>query len=691
MNSSGGFHKFFDPGLLLTLLLALFNIVPLASNPGLPNGADTLHHSIRVAEMWRGWEHGLLSPNSAGNSYRGYDPLTFPADASLIYHLLSAIHFALGLGVFDAIRWMLLLSLLACGGGMYLFCKRRCGRLGALIGGLLYVYSPYFMYTLAYARGAYPDLLAFALFPLLLWRIDALRDRPSASNFFWVFLLQLALIHAHNLVALTLTAIAAAWIVIETAIQRFNREASQMNGRSGLLALLALLLGALGAASLWLPVVVDSESLRMAPLANAGLLDHSANFVRLETRLSPAPINDAGAINGLRDLPILGVAQWIAALTGALGAALLYIGGYRTRHPQAFLGAAFFSLLSMALIFFTTPASLSIWESLRALQYLQIPGRLLGPLAACLAIVGCMNGIWLERIGRRYRIGAVALAVALPIVTIFPLLFVPEWRHTDAHTSIGAYYEEALAGRQLGAVIADELGLRDAPAKPAPDLAPAASVVSVLGLMVALWFLRRQQQMTRPYWTTPSLSRSSVVGIALGGGLALLTFAVTFREGIAWLNSPAGEALPAQIQRKYRLDDNLQLLGYDISDERLRPGETLDVNLYWYALTETDADFSSFLRLSSGGQPLAQIGKQHPGGRAVSQWWGPQGYIVDHYSLVLPMDLPAGNYELEAGLYTCARAPADDCGAGYRPTVRDVDGNLIGDSLKLGAIRVDAP
>ena len=501
MNSSGGLHKFFEPGLLLTLLLALFNIVPLASNPGLPNGADTLHHSIRVTEMWRGWEPGLLPPNSAGSS----DSLMFPADASLTHHLLSVIHFALGLGVFDAIRWMLLLSLLACGGGMYLFCKRRCGRLGALIGSLLYVYSPYFMYTLAYARGAYPELLAFALFPLLLWRIDAQRDRPSAANFFWVFLLQLALIHAHNLVALTLTAIAVAWIVLETAIQRFNREASQMDGRSGLLALLALLLGSLGAASLWLPIFVESESLRMATLSDAGLLDHSANFVRLETLLSPAPINDAGAINGLREVPVLGVAQWIAALSGALGAALLYIRGYRTRHPQAFLGAAFFSLLSMALIFFTSPASLGIWESLRALQYLQIPGRLLGPLAAGLAIVGSMNGIWLERIGGRYRIGAVALAVALPIVTIFPLLFVPEWRHTDADTSIGAYYEEALARRQLGAVVTDDFLPRDVRTTPARNVASVASAISVFGLILALWFLRKQQQMTRPYWTTPSL------------------------------------------------------------------------------------------------------------------------------------------------------------------------------------------
>lgn len=691
MTSSGGLHKFFDPGLMLTLLLACFNIVPLESNPGLPNGADTLYHSFRVAEMWRSWEHGVLAPSSAEVFYFGNDSLFFPVDVKLTYFLIGAIHLVLGLGAFDAIRWLLLLSLLTCSGGMYLFCKRRSGRLGALMAGLLYVYSPHLMYTAAYARGAYPELLAFALFPIFLWRIDALRDRTSAANFLWVFLLQLALIHAHSPSALTLTAIAVAWIVFETAIQRFNREASQMKARNGLLALLVMLIGILGAAGSWLPIQLESESLGFETVSDARLIDYSAAFVRLETLLSPAPINDAGAINGLRELPILGAAQWIAALTGAFGAALLYIRGYRTRHPQAFLGAAYFSLLSLALIFLSTPASLGIWESLHPLRFLPFTWRLLGPLAVCLAIVGSVNGIWLERMAMRYRIGAAALAVALPIVTIVPLLFVPEWRHSDADSSIDAYHEQASLGRQIGAAFTDEFRPRDVSTTPAGNVSSVASAVSVFGLVLALWFLRKREQTMRPYWTVPSLSRTSLIGILLGGGIALLTFAVTFREGIAWLKSPPGEALPAQIQRKYTLDDNLQLLGYDISSERARPGETLEVNLYWYALAETDIDFSSFLRLSSGGQPFARIDKPHPGGRAISDWWRPEGYIFDQYALLLPRDIPPGDYELITGLYTCALTPAGDCGEGYRPIARDEDGNLIGDSIVLGAIRVDAP
>ena len=72
---------------------------------------------------------------------------------------------------------------------------------------------------------------------------------------------------------------------------------------------------------------------------------------------------------------------------------------------------------------------------------------------------------------------------------------------------------------------------------------------------------------------------------------------ITFRDGIAWLNSPPGEALPAQVRRRYTLDDSLQLLGFDLNGEVFKPGDTLVFNAYWYALEETEIEFSSFLHL----------------------------------------------------------------------------------------------
>ena len=440
---TGFSRRFLDPGLLLTLTLTLFLAIPLALNPGLPNGFDTLLHSYRAAEMQRSWEQGLYFPSWAESMYFGYGSPLFHFYASLTYYLTSFLQLLFDLSALDALRWLLLLSFLMCSGGMYLFCKRRSGRLGALIAGLVYVYSPYLMYTEAYARGAYPELLALAVFALLLWRVDALRDKPTPINFLLAALLQAALVNSHNMMAVTLTIICATWVLFETGLQFINREASQMRSGSGLLALLALGLGTAAASMFWLPILLESDSVQLENLLAPGVLDYRAHFVRLGELLSPRPIQNAGAINGLRHLQQLGIAQWSLALVGGISALLLYVRGYRTRHPQAFLGTVFFALLAIALIFLVIPISREMWEGIRVLQFLQFPWRLLSPIAACLAIVASMNGFWLSKLERHYRLSAIALIVALPIVTAIPLLYAPEWRIASLDTSVAAYHQAA--------------------------------------------------------------------------------------------------------------------------------------------------------------------------------------------------------------------------------------------------------
>lgn len=789
--SLNGIRRPVDPGLLLVLALTLFTLIPLLRNPGLPNGPDVLYHSYRVAEMNRSWSHGLLFPTWAEGFYLGYGSPLFHFYARLTYVITSLFHILLGFGALDALRALLALSLLGCSSGMYLFAKRRFGRLSGVIAGLLYVYSPYLMYTEAYARGTYPELLSFALFPWLLWRLDGLRDKPSPVNFLSVVLLQAALINAHNLMALVLTGIIAAWVGFEAIAQHMNREASRLAWRPAAWALLAMALGAGAAATFWLPVLLESDSVHLQNLTVAGLLDYREAFLRLPDLLATPPIHDAGAINGLSELKILGIAQWMLALLALAAAAALYIRGFRSPHPQSFLSLVFFALIALTMLLMVMPGSLPTWDNLRPIQFLQFPWRLLGPIAACLAIIGGANGLWLEKLDLRRQISLVASTVALPILLAIPLFYVPEWRHETLDTSIAAYHGEEVARRQLGTTFTGEYRPRHVHSVPDPtahllldyadgypidklnhsilpegsaaslvhnspqshewrvnapesfiaeiynfywlgwsaeidgrlveitpsphhglitfpvpsgehtvrlylasttarDAAAYVSLASILLSVGAAALLRRRWAMPRPYWQVAPLSRASALGLLLGGGIALLCALVLFQEGLAWHNSPPGQALPAQFRARFTLDDSLQVLGYDLSADVLRPGDYLRLRVYWYALEEIDVNFSSFLHLSTGGPPLAQIDKLHPGGRAISEWWGPDGYIVDTYDLRLPEQLPAGEYQLIVGLYTCELMPADDCGNGYRPQVTDEAGNLIGDSVPLTAIRVES-
>lgn len=207
-------------GFFLVLVLTLFATLPLLGGAGLPAGHDTFIHAYRAAEMLRSWESGLLFPTWGEGFYLGYGSPVFHFYASLTCYLTALLQVVTGLNLHTVLRCLIVLSFLACSSGMYLFVRRRSGEAGAVLAGLLYVYSPYLLYTEPFSRGAYPELLAFAIFPFLLWRLDALRERPTALNLTGVALVQVALIHSHNLMAVTLTLISLTWLIGETVLQR---------------------------------------------------------------------------------------------------------------------------------------------------------------------------------------------------------------------------------------------------------------------------------------------------------------------------------------------------------------------------------------------------------------------------------------------------------------------------------------
>ncbi len=112
------------------------------------------------------------------------------------------------------------------------------------------------------------------------------------------------------------------------------------------------------------------------------------------------------------------------------------------------------------------------------------------------------------------------------------------------------------------------------------------------------------------------------------------------------------------------------------------PGDIVQVTLFWRTAQLLAQRYKVFLHLlPEVGPPLAQRDAEPIGNLAPTTTWQPGQVVVDNHGLLLPMGLPAGQYELRVGLYALEDAT-------LRLPVRLPTGEAAGDSLLLGVVTV---
>jgi hypothetical protein len=158
---------------------------------------------------------------------------------------------------------------------------------------------------------------------------------------------------------------------------------------------------------------------------------------------------------------------------------------------------------------------------------------------------------------------------------------------------------------------------------------------------------------------------------------------VTESQGIFVLRSksnPQPIALdPAQTIRA-TFADLVQLVGYTVEPERVKPGQSLRLTLYWHALASMPHDYTVFvhLRHPDGGN-VAQADHRPLANFYPTTLWPIGETIRESSDLFLPPDLPAGDYDLWAGLYRLE--------TGERlPVQNDTNGE---NAVRLGLLTID--
>jgi len=131
---------------------------------------------------------------------------------------------------------------------------------------------------------------------------------------------------------------------------------------------------------------------------------------------------------------------------------------------------------------------------------------------------------------------------------------------------------------------------------------------------------------------------------------------------------------------RLRLGSAIEFLGYSVDRTRVRPGESLNLTLYWRALAPIEASYTVFTHVEDPDAVWGQMdGIPRCGRRPTHRW--KVGYVhVDHYALTLRPDTPPGPHALVAGMYLLE--------TGERLMVTDAAGTPLGTALDLGKVYV---
>ncbi len=788
----------FDAGFLVVLVICLVAVWPLISRASLPEGTDAELHIFRLHELSLLIRGGEFYPRWAPNFYHGYGYPIFNYYAPLTYYLAVPFELLPAIDATAASKIVLVTGILLAGLGLYGYVRDNWGRRAGYVAAALYVYSPYIQYIDPHMRGALPEAFSFGLFPVALWALDRLRQRPGGGAWLAAVVSIAAVILSHNLMGLFFYGLLAAWVVWQ-GLLLWRQPAPVGNGRRPVFfrSAAALLLGLGLAAFFWLPVILEREAVTLSTLIGSGdNYDFRTHFLSLGELLAFSRMPDWGATQS----PFvfnLGVAQWVMALVGVAMFALR-----RARQPAQL---AFSVLVGIVVLFLMLPVAQPVWELLPFMAFFQFPWRLLGAAAALLAIVGAAgveaieahlmqandrspSGLTDSGTGQRTPLARqtraawlYAAAVALPLILALPLSQPAPWASFGEVNTLRMSLIEN-SGRWLGTTstadyvpatvitlpprrssVVDPIGQGLPPDRVNREAMPDGAVVvaeTVRPLLTRYHvsapkqFRLRLYQFDFPGWRVtvdgePAVTELAepegfiVVLVPPGDHIVEVEFGSTPPRTLAWIvttlsallagigawrlrTGPAGGApeslafappvradwpvllaaggltllaimtepldifhansqgreldIPA-VEHYVNFGDQIELLGFDTSREVAAPDDTIDLMLYWRAFRDLDIEYQVFVHILDGaGEPVAQSDKLNPG-EFPTHRWPLDKYVPDAHSLVLPSDLPPGEYRVAVGLWVQSE--------GWRLPVFDEQGSAVADHAILFNLRVE--
>jgi len=129
--------------------------------------------------------------------------------------------------------------------------------------------------------------------------------------------------------------------------------------------------------------------------------------------------------------------------------------------------------------------------------------------------------------------------------------------------------------------------------------------------------------------------------------------------------------------------EGVSLLGYNLKEDEIAPGDVLHLTLYWQAQQQMDVSYTVFVHLLDAQNRIwGQRDSMPDRGQYPTTGWLEGEVVEDEYEIPVDPAAPAGGYLLKVGLYDAAQP-------GYpRLPVLDEQGQITGDRVLLGEVKI---
>jgi hypothetical protein len=300
---------------------------------------------------------------------------------------------------------------------MYLLASEFFGKAGGVVAATAYLFAPFTLLDL-YVRGSYAEFSGIPFVPLTLWLFyKTAQTERLGYSLCGAFAFALMLL-TNNTVSLMVTPILGLWILFNALYRK--SLLTLFRGVAG------LLLGLMLAAFFWLPSLLEKSFVKTENLTK-GDLNYENHFVYL-WQLLYSPWGYGLSLAGDNDGLSFQIGYAHIALTVAAIFILLKPSKSDAARQRIYI-AYFLSVIVLA-VFFSTKASMLVWQQVNLLQYLQFPWRFLLLLGAATSFL-CGAVCLLTRNHSRLK------QIVPPVCIAMILLF------NYSHTTPQNYYAES--------------------------------------------------------------------------------------------------------------------------------------------------------------------------------------------------------------------------------------------------------